>query len=195
MTDPYMSMASRREPGQAPNYLNDGANEAENPVSPRMAVLPTDPKWLQDMDKALLTELDLEQEYGKRKGNSYEDGGLPLPLLEKLTTLLVTNTTLQKLSLKRCNISDVGLDIVGLALKSNHTITDLDLSHNNLSASALDRFRCIMEPNYSIFIAKVLCLCLALRATRPLPILPSFLPSASPFLPPTFIISLCPSVF
>jgi len=76
-------------------------------VSPR-DVLPSDPKWLHDVQKGLLTELDLSPLYAQKKGTLKEDGGLPLPLLEKLTHLLESDTVLQKLSLRRCNIADPG---------------------------------------------------------------------------------------
>jgi len=107
MSDPT-SYNPRASLAPALNYLAESPAVAGSSVLSPRAVTASDPKWLQDIDKGLLTELDLEPLYASKKGNIYEDGGLPLPLLEKLTHLLETDTVLQKLSLRRCNIADPG---------------------------------------------------------------------------------------
>lgn len=138
-----------------PDYLQPEVPEIAGVPLSKLVVLPTDPAWLRELDKGLRTELDLSAIYASHKGNLREDGGLPLPLLEKLTHTLARDKTLTRLNIARCNLSDPGIDILGTALAENHTLTELDLSVNNLSAKSVHKFRECLERNYSLFVVMV----------------------------------------
>lgn len=68
--------------------------------------------------------------------------------------------SLTKLTLQNCFIDDVDAEFLGIALKRNHSITDLDLSNNYITARGLKAFN-VFETNKQIQNLNLLGNCLA----------------------------------
>lgn len=54
-----------------------------NPASPRDLTESEVPDWMRDFEAGKLTSLDLEPFYANRARSSQDDGGLPLPVLDR----------------------------------------------------------------------------------------------------------------